>query len=70
MFFDPMYLLFAAPALILMLYAHYRVSTVFRRFPKVANLQHKSGTEAALLLQAVSSLPYYIFVATAVSRRE
>jgi Zn-dependent membrane protease YugP len=56
MFFDSMYLLFAAPALTLMLYAQYRVSTVFGTFPKVANLQRKSGAEAALLLPRANGL--------------
>jgi uncharacterized protein len=56
MFFDPMYLLFAAPALILMLYAQYRVSTAFGKFSKVANLQRKTGAETALLLLRANGL--------------
>ncbi len=56
MFFDPMYLLFSAPALILMLYAQYRVSTAFKRFSRVLNMQRKTGAEAANLLLRANGL--------------
>ncbi len=53
MFFDPLYLLIAAPALIFMLYAQWRVTSTYKKYAKVANLQDKTGAEvAALLLQA------------------
>ena len=50
MFFDPVYLLFAAPALIVMLYAQYRVSSTYKKYSRVSNLQRKTGADIALLL--------------------
>ena len=56
MFFDPMYLLFAAPALIVMLYAQYKVSSTYKKFSRVNNMQGKSGAEVALLLLQANGL--------------
>ena len=56
MFFDPMYLLFAAPALIVMLYAQYKVSSTYKKYSKVGNLQKKSGADIALLLLQANGL--------------
>lgn len=50
MFFDPVYLLFAAPALIVMLYAQYRVSSTYKKYSRISNLQRKTGADIALLL--------------------
>lgn len=53
MFFDPLYLLIAAPALIFMLYAQWRVNSTYKKYAKVSNLQGMTGAEvAALLLKA------------------
>jgi Zn-dependent membrane protease YugP len=50
MFFDPMYLLFAAPALLVMIYAQWRVSSTYKKYSKISNMQNKTGVEIALLL--------------------
>lgn len=50
MFVDPVYLLFAAPALIVMLYAQYRVSSTYKKYSRISNLQRKTGADIALLL--------------------
>jgi Zn-dependent membrane protease YugP len=56
MFFDPMYLLFAAPALIVMLYAQWRVSSTYKKYSKVSNTQRKTGADMALLLLRANGL--------------
>jgi Zn-dependent membrane protease YugP len=56
MFFDPMYLLFAAPALIVMLYAQWRVSSTYKKYSKIPNMQKKTGMEIALLLLRANGL--------------
>ncbi len=56
MFFDPMYLLFAAPALIVMLYAQYRVSSTYKKYSKIPNMQKKTGADIALLLLRANGL--------------
>jgi uncharacterized protein len=50
MFFDPVYLLFAAPALIVMIYAQWRVSSTYKKYAKIPNMQKKTGADIALLL--------------------
>jgi Zn-dependent membrane protease YugP len=37
MFFDPMHLLFAAPALVVMLYSQYKVSSTYKKYSKVSD---------------------------------
>lgn len=56
MFFDPMYLLFAAPALIVMLYAQWRVSSTYKKYSKIPNMQKKTGADIALLLLRANGL--------------
>jgi Zn-dependent membrane protease YugP len=56
MFFDPMYLLFAAPALVVMLYAQYKVSSTYKKYAKVASMQRKTGAEVAMLLLRANGL--------------
>lgn len=46
-FFDPLYLLFALPALALGLWAQSRVRSNFNRYSKVGNLRRLSGAQAA-----------------------
>jgi Zn-dependent membrane protease YugP len=58
MFFDPMYLVFAAPALILMLFAQWRVSSTYKKYSKVTNMQKKTGAEIALFLLRVNGLSH------------
>ena len=45
-----MYLLFAAPALIVMIYAQWRVSSTYKKYSKISNMQKKTGADIALLL--------------------
>jgi Zn-dependent membrane protease YugP len=56
MFFDPMYLLFAAPALIVMLYAQWRVSSTYKKYSKIPSMQKKTGADIALLLLRANGL--------------
>jgi Zn-dependent membrane protease YugP len=56
MFFDPMYLLFAAPALIVMLYAQWRVSSTYKKYSRIPNMQKKTGADIALLLLRANGL--------------
>ncbi len=54
--FDPIYYLFAIPALILGLYAQYRVRSAYARFSRVGNTSGIVGYEAARRLLASSGL--------------
>jgi uncharacterized protein len=47
MFFDPQYLLYVGPGLLLALLASFYVKSTFRRFSEVALANHMSGAEAA-----------------------
>jgi len=46
-YFDPMYFFFAAPALLLMLYAQWQVHRTYGKYAQVANMQHLSGARTA-----------------------
>jgi Zn-dependent membrane protease YugP len=52
MFFDPQYLLYALPGLILALYASILTKTTFNRYSKVGTVSGISGAEAAAKLLA------------------
>ena len=54
--FNPTYFLFALPALLLGLYAQYKVKTAYNRYQKVANQGNLGGLEAARRLLALSGL--------------
>jgi Zn-dependent membrane protease YugP len=56
MFFDPMYLLFAAPALVVMFYAQWRVSSTYKKYSKIPNMQKKTGSDIAMLLLRANGL--------------
>jgi uncharacterized protein len=58
MFIDPMYLLFAAPALILMFFAQWRVTSTYKKYSKITNMQKKTGAEIALLLLRANGLDH------------
>src|SRR5690349_14074040 len=47
MFFDPLWLLFAAPGLLLSLWASFRVKSTFARYSEVPSRRGLSGAEAA-----------------------
>lgn len=49
-FFDPMYLVFAAPALILGFWAQWRVKSAFNRYSRVATARRATGGQVARLL--------------------
>ena len=46
-FFDPMYLFFAAPALILMVYAQWKVQSTYSKYSQISNMQNMSGSRTA-----------------------
>ena len=54
--FNPMYYLFALPALILGLYAQYKVRSAYDRYMKVRNVNNLTGVEAAQRLLAAAAL--------------
>lgn len=58
LFFDPLYLLFVAPALILVLFAQHRVSSTYHQYAEVPNLQGISGWEIARRLLRATSLKH------------
>lgn len=54
--FDPLYLLLTAPALILSLWAQYKVQSTFKRFSKVGVRSGMTGAEAAAAILRASGL--------------
>ena len=50
MFFDPLYLLFVAPAMLLALWASYRTKKAFKKYSKVRTMSGMTGAEAAALV--------------------
>jgi uncharacterized protein len=54
--FNPMYYLFALPALLLGLYAQYKVRSAYNRYMKVRNVNNLTGIEAAQKLLAAAVL--------------
>ena len=63
-FFDPLYLLFAAPALILALFAQARVSGTYGKFSKVRNIRGITGAEAAQHLLRAKGLGHIVIEPT------
>jgi len=47
MFFDPLYFVFAVPALLLALYAQYKVSSTYKKMSREPNMIRMSGAEVA-----------------------
>ena len=56
MFFDPLYLLFAAPALLVMLYAQMKVRSAYGKYSRVRNMRGVTGYEAARTLLSTQGL--------------
>lgn len=56
MFFNPIYLLFALPALLLGLYAQYRVKSAFGQYSRVRNQSGMTGAQAARRILDASGL--------------
>ena len=50
LFFNPQYLLFVAPALLLALYAQWRVTSAYRKYSQVRNMQGLTGEDVAHIL--------------------
>ena len=50
MFFDPMYLLFMVPGLLLSLWASYRVKSAFNKYSRVGSSKRMTGEQAARAL--------------------
>jgi Zn-dependent membrane protease YugP len=50
MFFDPMYFVFLAPAILLSLWASFRTRSAFNKYSKVPAMSGRSGAEAAQVL--------------------
>ena len=47
MYFDPLYFVFALPALVLVFFAQWRVKSTYSKYAKVANMARASGAEVA-----------------------
>jgi Zn-dependent membrane protease YugP len=50
MFFDPIYLLFMAPALVLSLFASWRTKSTFKKYSRVRTMNGLTGAQSAQLL--------------------
>lgn len=57
-YFDPMYLIFALPALILAFFAQYKVQSTYAKYSRVSNLRGLSGLDAARWLLGSSGLSH------------
>jgi len=55
-FFDPMYLVFALPALLFALYAQMKVQGAYKKWLQVANSRNMTGQEAARYLLSANQL--------------
>jgi len=55
-YFDPMYLVFAAPALLLAMFAQWKVSSAYDKYTKVRNAKNISGIEVAKYLMRANGL--------------
>jgi uncharacterized protein len=56
MFWNPMYFVFALPALLLAMYAQWKVRSTYQRYMKVPNESRITGLEAAQMLQRHAGL--------------
>lgn len=55
-FFDPLYLMFALPGLLLALYASFKTKSTFKKYSEVASAYGLSGAEAAARLLAQAGI--------------
>ena len=58
MFFDPMYFVFALPAMFFAMWAQYKVKSTYGRYSKVRTMQNISGLETARILMRNEGLDY------------
>ncbi|HWQ15306.1 MAG TPA: zinc metallopeptidase [Roseiflexaceae bacterium] len=56
LFLDPRYVLFMAPALLLALYAQWRVSSTYRKYSQIRNVQGLTGADVARVLMRSEGL--------------
>lgn len=56
MFFDPMYLVFAAPALLLAMFAQWKVSSAYAKYTKIRNARNLTGVQVAQSLLRANGL--------------
>ncbi len=57
-FIDPMYFVFALPAMFFALWAQYKVKSTFARYSKVRNMHNVNGLETARVLMRNEGLDY------------
>ncbi len=55
-YFDPLYLVFAAPALLLAMFAQWKVSSTYDKYTKIRNMRNVTGVEAARYLLRMNGL--------------
>jgi Zn-dependent membrane protease YugP len=55
-YFDPLYLCFAAPALVLAMFAQWKVSSTFKKYVQVRNAKNLTGVEVARYLLRANGL--------------
>lgn len=55
-YFDPMYLVFAAPALLLAMFAQWKVSSAYSKYTQIRNARNISGIEVARYLMRANGL--------------
>src|SRR5258706_8754037 len=58
LFFNPGYLLFILPALLLALFAQWRVSSTYRKYSQIRNLQGLTGADVARVLMRNEGLDH------------
>jgi uncharacterized protein len=58
LFFDPRYILFMAPALLLALFAQWRVSSTYRKYAEIRNAQGLTGADVARVLMRSEGLSH------------
>lgn len=58
MFFDPMYFVFALPAMFFAMWAQYKVRSTFNKYAQVRNMHNVSGTDVARILMQNEGLEY------------
>jgi Zn-dependent membrane protease YugP len=57
-YFDPLYLVLAAPALVLALYAQAKVSSAYRKYSQIRNVRNVTGLELAQYLLRANGLSH------------
>lgn len=55
-YFDPLYLVFAAPALLLAIFAQWKVSSTYDKYTKIRNARNLTGIQAAQYLLRANGL--------------